>query len=67
MRYVCSYCHVGFEAEPAPHLVCPNCKAEAGLEWVSSDPPPAPVRYFRAFLLVAAVLAIGGALFGATS
>lgn len=66
MRYVCSYCHTRFEAEPAPHLVCPNCKAEAGLERVVGEPPPA-VRYFGVFLLVTTILALGGALIGATS
>ena len=66
MRYVCSYCHTGFEAEPAPILECPNCKAEAGLERVASEPPPA-ARYFGLFLLITAILAVGGALVGVTS
>lgn len=66
MRYVCSYCHTRFEAEPAPHLVCPKCKAEAGLEWVVAGPPPA-MRYFGLFLLVTTILAIGGVLVGVTS
>jgi hypothetical protein len=66
MRYVCSYCHTGFEAEPAPILECPNCKAEAGLEWVGDDPPPA-VRYFGLFLLITTIMAIGGTLVGMTS
>jgi hypothetical protein len=66
MRYVCSYCHTGFEAEPAPLLVCPNCKAEAGLEWVAGE-PPAAVRYFGLFLLITTALAVGGVVIGAGS
>lgn len=66
MRYVCSYCHAGFEAEPAPILECPNCHAEAGIERVVGEPPPA-LRYFGLFLLVTTLLALGGAVIGAAS
>jgi hypothetical protein len=66
MRYVCSYCHTRFEAEPAPILECPNCKAEAGLEWVAGEPPP-PVRYFGLFLLVTTILTLGGVVVGVGS
>jgi hypothetical protein len=66
MRYVCSYCHTPFEAEPAPILVCPSCKAEAGIERVYGEPPPA-MRYFGLFLLVTTILALGGAFVGALS
>jgi hypothetical protein len=67
MRYVCSYCHTGFEAEPAPLLVCPNCKAEAGLEWVVPGEWPPAVRYFGLFLLITAIIAVGTVLAGVTS
>lgn len=66
MRYVCSFCHERFEAEPAPLPVCPNCKAEAGIERVVGEPPNA-MRYFGVFLLVTTALALGGVLIGATS
>jgi hypothetical protein len=66
MRYACSYCHTPFEAEPAPILVCPNCKAEAGIEQVHSEPPK-PMQLFGVFLLVAAVLALGGVVVGVAS
>ena len=33
MRYTCSHCHTSLDAEPEDeHKVCPNCKAEAGIE-----------------------------------
>lgn len=66
MRYVCSFCHTPFEAEPAPILVCPNCKAEAGIERVLDQAPPA-MRYFGAVLLITAILAVVGVLVGAAS
>jgi hypothetical protein len=66
MRYVCSFCRANFEAEPAAEKKCPKCKAEAGLEPFQSEAPP-PMRYFGLFLLVTAVLALGGVLVGVTS
>ena len=66
MPYVCSFCHTKFEADPAADKKCPNCKAEAGLEQVQTEPAP-PMRYFGLFLLVTAVLALGAVLVGATS
>lgn len=66
MPYVCSFCHARFEAEPAADKKCPNCKSEAGLEPVQSE-PPMPMRYFGLFLLVTTILAIGAVLVGVTS
>lgn len=67
MRYVCSHCHARFEAEPEePDKVCPNCKAEAGLEVVHEGTPPA-MRYFGFVLLAAAVATVGGVLAGIVS
>jgi hypothetical protein len=66
MRYVCSFCHAKFEADPTADKKCPNCKAEAGLEQFQTE-PPRPMRYFGLFLLVTTVLALGSVLIGATS
>ena len=67
MRYTCSQCHAGFEAEPDnEHMVCPSCKAEAGLE-PAKESTPAAMRYFGAVLLALAVLAIGGVFAGLVS
>ena len=67
MRYTCSQCHAGFEGTPDDeHMVCPSCKAEAGLEPVKES-TPAAMRYFGAVLLALAVLAIGGAVAGMMS
>ena len=64
MRYVCSNCHTPVEAQADDeHKVCPNCKAEAGIEPVKEGTPPA-MQYFGAVLLVAALAALGGAFAG---
>jgi len=64
MRYVCSRCHSAVEADPeAEHFACPNCQAEAGIEAVKDETPPA-MQYFGVVLLVAAIATIGGSLFG---
>lgn len=67
MRYLCSQCHAGLEAEPEDeHKVCPSCKAEAGLEPIKETVPDA-MRYFGAILLTLSVLAIGGVAVGMMS
>jgi hypothetical protein len=67
MRYACSQCHTVFEAAADDeHKVCPNCKAEAGLEHVKETIPPA-MRYFGGVLLALALLAIGGIVAGIAS
>jgi hypothetical protein len=66
MRYVCSFCHTRFEAEPAPYHVCPNCKAEEGIEVIVSE-PPMPMRYFGMILLIVAILTLGGVVAGVMS
>ena len=64
MRYTCSHCHTSLDAEPEDeHKVCPNCKAEAGIEPVKSETPPA-MRYFGAILLVIGVVTVFGSLAG---
>ena len=62
MRYVCSYCHTPVEAQADDeHKVCSNCGAEAGIEPVKDETPPA-MRYFGTVLALAAIAALGGSL-----
>ncbi len=64
MRVLCSNCHTAFEVKPEDeHKVCPNCKAEAGLEPIKTETPKA-MQLFGTVLLVAGVLVIGGSLIG---
>ncbi len=67
MRYVCSHCHTPLDAEPEDeHEVCPNCKAEAGIEKLEDKAPPA-MQYFGLILLIAAIATIGSSLAGMAS
>lgn len=62
MQYLCSRCHHAFADEGADEgLVCPNCKAEAGLEAEHGVPPP--MRMFGLLLAAVIVAALGGGLF----
>jgi hypothetical protein len=56
MQYRCSRCHAAFEDAE----VCPNCKAEAGLEPVHGVPPP--MRMFGLLLATVIVVALAGGL-----
>jgi len=65
MQVVCSFCHarvdkpVGEGAESDhghEHLVCPHCKAEAGIEPIKSTPKP--MELFGAVLAAAGFLVL---------
>ena len=60
MQYRCSRCHHAFSHEGDGHLVCPNCKAEAGLEAEHGVPPA--MRMFGLLLGAVIVVALGGGL-----
>ncbi|MFV8753804.1 hypothetical protein ACNOYE_24940 [Nannocystaceae bacterium ST9] len=63
MQVVCSFCHtrfaepVGAEGESTGHVVCPKCKAEAGIEPIKAETPK-PMRVFGAILATAGFLVV---------
>jgi hypothetical protein len=58
VQYRCSQCHHAFEGDGH---VCPNCKAEAGLEPAHGIPPA--MRMFGLLLTVVIVAALSGGIF----